>query len=436
MGKYRLCAKSPLYFISLVLSVFALSFPLLSPLIFFLFLYIFQMLEYDRPVKQLAVLFSLYYLVSLVIFTNSFFVIQYRLLLTASLYFSVLITFELFTIFCLVRHKFALLLIFCYVVLSRISISVSMFIFPFYWTMAMQLLPIMNTVSRFLLPVFVEGICVVFAVAVHLLYKNGASKKMFIHVFSLVLCGIILTYSVKTVVVPQKQQTGLQCTIIQGGYSAGDYSLIEKYPILTELLVQKYLTHLKDIRNARFLILPESALPLPQKRDGDILRSIEEISLLRNEYILASVHFEEGENKYNAVFLINPQGRIQNIYAKKNPVLFIETSKFKQGYSSSVFEVDNYKVAPLICFDSVFICNYFREDIPDIYIVTSNDVFAEKTVLSQMHQAYSVINSRTVGIPLLQLTQNGPSFFVDSGGKLTTLTKPYERAVGLTVTLK
>jgi apolipoprotein N-acyltransferase len=71
-----------------------------------------------------------------------------------------------------------------------------------------------------------------------------------------------------------------------------------------------------------------------------------------------------------------------------------------------------------------------------MHIVTSNDVFAEKTILSKLHQAYSVINSRTVGIPLLQVIQNGPSFFVDSRGKLTELVKPYERAIGLTITLK
>jgi hypothetical protein len=71
-----------------------------------------------------------------------------------------------------------------------------------------------------------------------------------------------------------------------------------------------------------------------------------------------------------------------------------------------------------------------------MYIVTSNDVFAGKTILSKLRQAYSVINSGTAGVPLLQIIQNGPSFFVDSKGGLATVTKPYEKAIGLSVTLK
>jgi apolipoprotein N-acyltransferase len=70
-----------------------------------------------------------------------------------------------------------------------------------------------------------------------------------------------------------------------------------------------------------------------------------------------------------------------------------------------------------------------------VYIVTSNDVFAEGTIVSKLHQAYSVINARTMGIALLHITQNGPSCYVDSKGKLTTLTHPYEIAIGLLVSI-
>jgi apolipoprotein N-acyltransferase len=207
--------------------------------------------------------------------------------------------------------------------------------------MTMQLLPFMNFVTILVLPLFVEGICIVFAVTVYLLFNNHFSKIIFIQIFVIIICSIALSYIIKINTFSKNQQAGLECTIIQGGYSAKDYSLIEKHPTLTELLVQRYLAHLNNVENARFVILPESTFPVYQKIDGTILQSIKEISLLRNEYILTSLLLEEDGKTYNTVFLVNPQGEIQNIYVKKNLVPFIETSKFEKDETSSVFNVDN-----------------------------------------------------------------------------------------------
>jgi apolipoprotein N-acyltransferase len=114
---------------------------------------------------------------------------------------------------------------------------------------------------------------------------------------------------------------------------------------------------------------------------------------------------------------------------------FVESKKFKSGNTKATFKVDRYTIAPLICFDGVFLTNYIRDIRPDVYIVTSNDVFGEGTILSRLHQAYSVLNARTMGIPVLHVTQNGPSCYVDSKGKLTNLTSPYEKAIGLSVSI-
>jgi hypothetical protein len=70
------------------------------------------------------------------------------------------------------------------------------------------------------------------------------------------------------------------------------------------------------------------------------------------------------------------------------------------------------------------------------YIVISNDIFADKTVLSYLHIAYGVLNARTLGTPLLQAMQNGPSVYLDSRGRLTFLTKPYEQVIGLRVAIQ
>jgi apolipoprotein N-acyltransferase len=91
---------------------------------------------------------------------------------------------------------------------------------------------------------------------------------------------------------------------------------------------------------------------------------------------------------------------------------------------------------PLICFDSVFIRHYFRNDKTDLYVVTSNDIFSEHTILSMLHEAYGLLNAGTLGTPLIQAAQNGPSFYVDYAGKLNILANVYERNGAISFAVK
>jgi apolipoprotein N-acyltransferase len=386
--------------------------------------------------KQLIMLFSLIFTVNLIVFSNSFFVYyQYFLLLLASLYFAVLLGMDLFIAFFALKHRYALLLIFGYITLSRIILCNSTSFFPFYWTLTMHLLPFMNTISQFILPLLWESLCVSFA-AIFCLPLHKQAKYLVVQVIIILL--IVVSFST---IVKKRQNhslfnSGLECIIIQGGYSSQDYDLVERYPGLGVKMVQRYLNHIEEVTNARFLILPESAFPLVQTMDGEILQEIENKACIHNEYIMSGILLEEGENVYNAAVLIDPKGYLQSVYRKRNPVLFVETTKFTKGVLATNFTVDGHTIAPLICYESVFFRNYFREKRPEIYIVLSNDVFAERTILSKLHQAYSVINARTIGIPLLQVIQNGPSFYVDSQGRLSNLTRPYEQAIGLSVEIR
>jgi apolipoprotein N-acyltransferase len=427
--------KLVLFISSIILIVLLVSFPSCSPLLLIIFSIVFELIHGEKVVKQYFLLFLMLFFVTIITFCNHFFISQYRLLLLAALFFAVLLAFDFIIIFQLMRRRdYALPLIFLYVIISRFIISLSPAIFPFYWTLTVQLLPFMNIVSQFLLPIFFEGICIVIAVAIYLFFTKKLIRKLLVQIIGIIFIGITLSLTIKFKFASYSiPNADFECTIIQGGYSLNDYTFIERYPILSKKIVQGYLTYTEDVTNVRFIILPESAFPIEQNKDSQVLQILKDIAFSKNTYILTSVLLNENNEVYNSVALINPQGQIQDIYKKKNVVLFVENSRFAKGKTAQTFSVDNYTVAPLICFDSVFIRNYFRDKIPDIYIVTSNDVFAEGTVLSQLHQAYSIINARTMGISLLQIVQNGPSFYINSKGILINLTRPYEKAVSVSV---
>jgi apolipoprotein N-acyltransferase len=277
-------------------------------------------------------------------------------------------------------------------------------VFPFYWTLAMHLLPFMNTVSQFVTPLLWEAFCVIIAAMFYLRLTSRQIIKFFTETVMLIFIVAAFSICLKNRQEKPSIKPGLECTIIQGGYSRKDYALIERHEALAVKMSQKYLEHIKEIKNKRFIVLPESVFPLWQTEEGEIIQSIKDIAKVRNEYILSGMIIEEGENVYNSTVLINPDGVLEDIYRKRNTVLFVETSKFARGIFSNTFLADGYIIAPIICFDSIFMRSYIREKRPDLYIVTSNDIFAERTILSRLHQAYGVINARTMGIPLLQVS--------------------------------
>jgi apolipoprotein N-acyltransferase len=435
--KISLPGKPALFLISMVLITLTVSFPLFSLLLFAVFPSTFALIAGEKILKQIILLFSLVFTVCLIVFINDFFIRNHPLLfLLAALYFSALLGLDIFITFHALNHQYALFLVFSYIIISRFILHMSTSLFPFYWTLTMHLLPFMGVISRFVFPLFFEAFCVSFA---SMLYVPSVRKPINHYAGQLIaiLFGVmVLSGIAQWSFGSYSYKPGLECTLVQGGYSRHDYVLIERYPVIGLKMAQKYLGHIQEVTQARFLLLPESAFPVRQIEDSEILQVIKDTARERNEYIMTGILLEESEKVYNASVLIDPEGRLQNIYRKRNTVLFVESSTFTPGVMANTFSVDGHIIAPVICYESLFIRNYFRDKRPELYIVISNDIFAEKTILSRLHQAYGVINSRTLRTPLLQAMQNGPSSYVDSQCVLTNLTKPYEKVIGLPVTIK
>jgi apolipoprotein N-acyltransferase len=429
--------KPVLFLASVVLITFTVSFPLLSPLLLAVFPAVFKLIEGEKIIKQIILLFSLVFAVCLIVFINAFFIqSQFLLFLLASLYFIVLLGSDLFIAFYALNHKYGVLLIFVYVAVSRLVLSLSAVVFPFYWTLSMHLLPFMGAVSQFAVPLLWEAFCVTCAVMMYFPYSRKLVRCLFIQLVAAAAVVAAFSGIARVGLGPPAFRPGLECVLVQGGYSRYDYVLIERHPDFGIRMAQKYLGHIEEVANGRFLVLPESAFPLHQIEDSEIMRKIKDIAFQRNRYIITGILLEEGGKIYNASALIDPEGHLQNVYRKRNPVLFVETSIFTPGITANTFTVDGHTIAPIICYESLFIRNYFRDRRPELYIVISNDIFSDKTILSYLHIAYGVINARTLGMPLLQAMQNGPSVYLDSQGRLTFLTSPYEQAVGLPVEIR
>jgi apolipoprotein N-acyltransferase len=284
--------------------------------------------------------------------------------------------------------------------------------------------------------VFIEGIIVSFSNIYNLLIVKRNKISIIIQSIFLIFIGIVATKFTRDTIAQKEKIENLNCGTIQLAFSNKDFALASEYYNFSETIALSYLQSIKRNKDAQLIIIPESAFPIQQGVDGNIVQEIRNTALEQKQYILASLKIEENNDKYNSILLINPNGEIAGMYKKRNIVPFVENYEYTKGKELNTFEIENYTVAPLICYDSIFIRNYFRDKKAGLYVVTSNDIFSEHTILSLLHEAYGLLNSRTLGIPLIQATQNGPSFYVDYGGKLNQLANTNERREVITFTVK
>jgi apolipoprotein N-acyltransferase len=320
-----------LFLITIILIVLTVSFPIFSPLLFLLFSTSFELIKRRTIIKQLVMLFFLILTVCIVVFVNEFFIQNhFFLFLLASLYFTAMIGMDLFISFHALKYRYALPVIFGYVIFTRLMLIPSMAVFPFYWTLTMHLLPFMGVISRFILPFIWEAICVTFAAVIYFFYTGKLTKHILVQVAAIVFIALGFSGIIKMVLGKPEFKPGLKCTLVQGGYSRKDYVLVERYPVLGKKIAQRYIGHLEESNNARFVVFPESAFPI-RLEESEILQTLKKTARLRNEYIMTGMLLQENENIYNACTLINPDGQVQNIYRKRNTVLFVESATLTRG---------------------------------------------------------------------------------------------------------
>jgi apolipoprotein N-acyltransferase len=79
----------------------------------------------------------------------------------------------------------------------------------------------------------------------------------------------------------------------------------------------------------------------------------------------------------------------------------------------------------MICYETVFASAY-QYRLSNLIAAVSNAVFSDGIVNSRLHNAYGIFYSRTFNIPYLQITQDGPSFYVDRNYRLNFLSQSGE----------
>jgi predicted amidohydrolase len=143
--------------------------------------------------------------------------------------------------------------------------------------------------------------------------------------------------------------------------------------VTTECFLDGYAIADRSIPLADYRALGE---PIP---DGTYFKKLSALAAELKIYLIAGMTEADGDERYNAVVLIGPDGRLIGKYRKQN--LGHELGRNTPGKLSSVFATPHGKVGVMICADRTDpkLVSKFCENGADFLICPSGGMFGPKT---------------------------------------------------------
>ena len=200
-------------------------------------------------------------------------------------------------------------------------------------------------------------------------------------------------------------------------------------------LINQTLENLDD--KTQLILWPESAIPYHKMQNNDDRNYIIN-RLLKNqnfELITGNVYYE-GNDTYNSSVLLNNIG-IKSTYHKRQLVPLAEhvpfsdnfnylkninlgQANFSKGKEDQLFNVNNFSLAALICFESTFPQINRRHALKGadalVYLVNDGWYLTNPEPIQHAHQSiYRAIENR---LPVIRCANTGISMFVNSRGQI------------------
>lgn len=215
-----------------------------------------------------------------------------------------------------------------------------------------------------------------------------------------------------------------------------------------------YLTLQAVYEKPQIIVWPESAIPEYFIKYDKQLKQyyifnpewknyFETIFKKYNGYLLINVNFfEDEETYYNSAFLIDsnlhiigrydkihlvPFGEtlpfIKNIFLMKWLANWLGTSDYSAGSDYTVFQINNYTFACIICFEDAFgdLSRKFVKNGAQFLINLTNDGWAESQSVSLQHNAIAVFRAIENRTSLFRCTNTGVTSIIDPQGNISKI---------------
>lgn len=190
------------------------------------------------------------------------------------------------------------------------------------------------------------------------------------------------------------------------------------------------------------LIWPETAVPFDLGRNPIYYKRLQELAEYIDAPIITGVIEVpmDGQDYYNAVWMITADGKPPQKYRKEKLVAFSETMPwplkwvtwfksglegFVPGQENAPFTYRDKKIVPLICFEALF-PRYVAKRQGHLMVNLTNDAWFGKTQASALHLQQIQLRAIETGMPLVRATNSGLSCWIDDWSNPHQLGKLYE----------
>jgi apolipoprotein N-acyltransferase len=240
---------------------------------------------------------------------------------------------------------------------------------------------------------------------------------------------------------PEKPEGGdLKVGILQGNMTRD----IKWKPANLEKNFETYfdLSEKAAAEGAEFLVWPETATPTYLVQERRYMARVDSLVDSLGVSLLTGTPYYEvaGPQEYiyfNSAVLIKPGHYDHQVYSKihlvpmSEKIPFSERFKklkeirlgqadFSSGREMTIFDLDGYKFATVICFESAFpgYCRRFAQLGAQFLVVITNDMWFGRTSLLEQHAMMSVFRAVENRIPVVRSANTGISMAVDKWGRI------------------
>lgn len=208
-------------------------------------------------------------------------------------------------------------------------------------------------------------------------------------------------------------------------------------PIQTNIIWEDIDTNLKnfnsilnEIEDTDLIIFPEMFqtgftlnTKLAETMDGKTIKWMIEWSVKKNTHISGSLIIKEGDNFYNRFILTTPTGEVKK-YDKRHLFRFATENQFyTQGQEKTVWEIEGWRICPLICYDLRFPVWSRNKENYDLILYTASWPDSRIEIWKTLLRARAIenlcytIGVNRVGIDGANLNYNGYTSIISPTGE-------------------
>ncbi len=196
---------------------------------------------------------------------------------------------------------------------------------------------------------------------------------------------------------------------------------IQQLPLETQLVI------LPEMFTTGFSMNPKD---LAETMDGESMIWLKRQAIISKKIIIGSIIINENRNTYNRLIATFPDGK-QFIYNKRHLFRMAgEHNQYTSGTSKLIFDIDNWSVFPLICYDLRFpVWSRNRNDY-NILIYIANwpesRSYAWKSLLvaRAIENQSFVIGVNRVGTDGNRINHSGDSMVINPYGQIIAQAEP------------